>query len=75
MKTNVEMFTVTCDNCKKDFEDEYNGYSCYGDFNDAWENASESGWVNGDDYDTHYCPNCYSFNDNDELVIDESRKK
>ena len=68
MKTKVEMFTVTCDNCKKQFEDEYNGYTAWGDFNDAWENASDSDWM-GADFDTHYCPNCYHYDDNDNLII------
>lgn len=68
MKTEVTMYTVECDNCGKQFEDEYNGYSCWCDFNDAWESASEVNWVQ-EDNDVHYCPDCYSFDDNDEIVL------
>jgi hypothetical protein len=75
MKKEVEMVTVQCDNCKKDFKDEHMGYSCWGSLSDAWEYASESGWIHGDDFDTHYCPDCYSYDDNDNLVLNESRKK
>jgi len=50
------------------FEDEYNGYSCWGDFNDAWENASEVNWIS-EDRDIHYCPDCYSYDDNDNLIV------
>jgi len=75
MKKQVEMFTVQCDNCKKDFEEDYNGCSCWGDFDDAWENASDSNWIYGDDFDTHYCPECYSYNDEDKLIVDKARTK
>jgi hypothetical protein len=68
MKQEVEMFTIKCDNCGTLFEDGYNGYSCWGDVNDAWENASESDWIEAD-FDVHYCPNCYSYDDNDNLII------
>ncbi len=68
------MFTVTCDNCKKFFEDEYAGYSAWGSFSDAWEYASESGWVTGDDHNIHYCPDCYSYDDKDNMIIDEQRR-
>ena len=73
MKTEVTMFTVKCDNCGKLFEDEYNGYSCWGDFNDAWENASDSDWMRNDD-DVHYCPACHSYDDNDILILKEIKK-
>ena len=68
MKTEVTMFTVKCDICGKLYEDDYNGYSCWGDFNDAWEGASESNWIT-EDHVNHYCPSCYSYDDNDILVL------
>jgi hypothetical protein len=46
------------------------GYSCWGTENDAWENASESDWIEAD-FDVHYCPGCYSYDDNDNLIVKE----
>lgn len=67
----VNMFTVICDNCGEDIGVNQE-YSCFGDDSCAEENAMESDWIkqNGN----HYCTECYSYNDDDELVIDEKRK-
>lgn len=72
MKEEVKMFTVKCDNCGKLFEDEYMGYSCWGSFADAWEYASESEWIR-EEGEKQYCPECYSYDDNDELVLNKNR--
>lgn len=67
----VEMFTVQCDNCKitsgQDAE-----FSCWGDDAYAIQDAEDNDWI--ENKGNHYCPDCYSYNDNDELVINESRK-
>lgn len=62
----VEMYTVLCDNCGKDF--------CDGEEFGAWsepdfvtDSAEESGWHFEDD--KHYCPECFSWDDNDEFVL------
>ena len=67
----VEMFTVVCDNCGKD-ANENSDYSCWNDTETALDQAMESDWHEKDM--KHYCPNCYSMNDDDEIIIDESRK-
>lgn len=66
----VEMFTVLCDNCKLDIG-ENSDYSCWNDENNAKENASNSDWLI---HDKHYCPDCYDYDDNDELIIKTQRK-
>ncbi len=67
----VIMFTVVCDNCGKDCN-ENQEYSCWNDKMHARDIAMESDWeISGD---THYCPLCWSHDDNDNIVIDESRK-
>jgi hypothetical protein len=68
----VEMYTVICDNCKIDaaFEDEY---SCWSEINFAVENAKDCDWIEEDD--KHYCPKCYSYDDEDNLVINTERTK
>lgn len=64
----VEMFTVKCDNCGKLFEDEYQGFCAWNCENGAWDNASDWDW-HKEDLDTHYCPDCYSFDDEGNLII------
>jgi hypothetical protein len=68
----VEMYTVVCDNCGVS-ADEGTEYSCWNDENYAKDVAMESGFIKEDN--NHYCPKCYSYGDDDELIIDESRKK
>lgn len=67
----VEMYTVECDNCKKT-RGEDSDFSCWGDENYALEEAKEGGWIEENEF--HYCEHCVSYNDQDELIIDASRK-
>jgi len=66
----VKMFTVICDNCKES-ADEGTDYSCWNDENGAKDVAMEAGFINEDE--NHYCPKCYNYNDDDELMIDKKR--
>lgn len=67
----VKMFTVICDNCKKS-ADEGTDYSCWSDENYAKETADEAGYVKSDDL--HYCPNCFEYDDDDNLIIKNETK-
>jgi hypothetical protein len=62
----LKMFTIICDNCGADaFEGtEYSGYS---DEGFAKEEAIEDGWK--EEGENHYCPKCYKYDDDDNLVI------
>jgi hypothetical protein len=66
----VKMFTIICDNCKHDIGEDQD-YSCWSHSSSALDNANESDWLEHEH--NHYCPSCYSYNDNDELIIDSSR--
>jgi Zn finger protein HypA/HybF involved in hydrogenase expression len=63
----VEMFTIKCDNCGKLYEDEHQGFCAWNYEGAAWEYASEENWIREDD--KHYCPNCYEYDDDDNLII------
>lgn len=66
------MYCVRCDNCKT----EYGGDEEYKYWNDksfASDVAEESGWCI--DNDNHYCPSCWSYNDDDEIEINLNRFK
>jgi hypothetical protein len=62
----VEMFTVICDNCGKS-ADEGSEYSCWNEDTFAEVIAMESGWLA--ENDLHYCPDCFDYDDEDNLVI------
>jgi hypothetical protein len=66
MLKEVKMFTIVCDNCDKDvnYESEYSGWS---EESYVEEIRQEAGWVKYDD--EHYCPDCFEYDDEDELVI------
>jgi hypothetical protein len=64
----VTMFTVVCDNCGVDVN-EGQQYSCWNDKGFAEDMAMEADWIKEDD--KHYCLNCFSYDDDDNLVIGE----
>ena len=68
MKETIEMFTIKCNNCGKLFEDEYEGYCAWVDAEGAWEEAQEYSWIR-EAQDVHYCPACYSYDSDDNLII------
>lgn len=68
----VTMYTVVCDNCKKDCN-EGQEYSCWSDKSYTEDSAMEADWLKEDD--KHYCTDCFSYDDDDNLVIDEKRFK
>lgn len=66
MLQKVEMYTVVCDNCKRDIgEDEE--IACWNDDSYAETNATDSDWLK--DGKNHYCPACYTYDENDELIL------
>lgn len=67
----LTMYTLICDNCGQDAS-EGEDYSCWSEPDWVIDGAEESGWYVED---KHYCPDCFSWDDEDKLVINESRKK
>ena len=59
-------YAIECDVCKTQAENG-DGHWFWADENTTKENAMECEWHTEDD--KHYCPDCHSFNDEDELVI------
>ena len=66
----VTMFTVVCDNCGSD-ANEGEEYSCWNDKGYAIDTAMELDWIEEDD--KHYCPKCFTYDDDDNLVILQGR--
>jgi len=69
MVKEITMYTVICDNCGKDSNEgcEYAGWSDKGYAVDVAIDGA--GFIKNDD--NHYCPKCYEYDDNDEIVIKE----
>ena len=60
-------YAVECDVCKTQAEN-YDGIAFWADKMTTIESAiNDAQWHEEDD--KHYCPDCHSFNDEDELVI------
>lgn len=66
------MYTVICDNCGKDSNDGTD-YSCWSDSEQAELVADNSGWLLFE-YSKHYCPDCISYDDEDNLVLKNIEK-
>jgi len=62
----IEMYTCICDSCGKS-ADEDSDYSCWGDSSIARDIAANADWLI--EYGMDYCPSCYSYDDEDNLVI------
>lgn len=62
----IPMYTVICDSCGTNSSDgcEYAGWQ-HSDF--ALECAKDSDWI--EHKENHYCPDCYEYDDQDNLVI------
>lgn len=63
----MDYYTVKCDNCGKLYSDEHCGYTAWADEYGAIQNASDADWLKEDDKD--YCPDCYEYDDEDNLII------
>lgn len=65
-------YTILCDNCGVDLceNDEFSGWD---DIDWLIQGADEANWYTEDG--KHYCEECYSWDDEDKLVLDETRKK
>jgi len=72
MYNKVECIVITCDNCKETYTEEHSGFSFFADEDNANDNAQDDQWYS--DEGKHYCPECHTINDHDELVIDYKRQ-
>lgn len=66
----VKMYTVICDNCGKDAL-EGDEYSCWSEPFAASEIADEKGWHIDNTENLAYCPDCWEYDDDDNLVINK----
>ena len=64
----TEMIGATCDNCKEDYYDDYNGWAVFPDESACHEYIDDSGWHETND-GNHYCPKCFEFDEEDNLII------
>jgi len=66
MLKEIPMYTVICDGCGKDSNEDAE-YSAWGCKTYASDVAMEADFISQED--EHYCPDCYSYDDDDNLVI------
>jgi hypothetical protein len=66
MLKELTMYTVICDNCGKDVNED-SEFSAWSDKTYAEDVAMEANWIDEDD--KHYCDDCFSYDDEDNLVL------
>ena len=64
------MFTMICDNCGKDLC-ENEEFSAWNDESALYGIADNSDWST---YDKHYCPNCFFYDEDDNVIVKERIK-
>lgn len=69
----VTMFSISCDNCNEDYIESHNGWSAMNDQSSIQELADNDGWHTDDE--KHYCPNCFTINDEDNLILKQVTSK
>ena len=74
----VKAYAAKCDNCGCEAFDNTE-YSCWPDPSQVQEELDNMGWSTETIQDEtalclQYCDLCHSYNDNDELVLNETRK-
>jgi hypothetical protein len=67
----VTMFTIICDGCGKDVCDGTE-YSAWNDTSYVVDSAIEENWHVEDG--KHYCPDCFEYDDDDNLIIKGGNK-
>ena len=67
MINKVECVMISCDRCKQHYESSSTGFSIFQDVQVVHDYASDDDWYLGEDI--HYCPDCHSWNDDDELIV------
>ena len=63
----VKAYSLFCDNCRELFVGHSSGYSMWVDETQTKEEADDEGWI--EHGSNHYCPNCYTIDGNDSVVI------
>tara|TARA_B100000953_G_scaffold285358_1_gene265889 strand:+ start:315 stop:545 length:231 start_codon:yes stop_codon:yes gene_type:complete len=69
----VRMYGINCDNCGVDLG-ENQEVTCWCEPKYATLVAIDSNWVRVGE-NKHYCPDCYSYDDNDKLVLNKNRER
>lgn len=64
----VKMYQAVCDGCGKK-QEQWDGIVAWSDKEQAWDVAVDSDWNIDEKTQKTYCPKCWSFDDNDELVF------
>ena len=62
----ITMYRCVCDNCGHQWGDDVIAYA---DPANTWDCAANEGWNKHED--KTYCPDCWSYDDNDNLIIRE----
>lgn len=70
----MTMYGCKCDNCGKQWEDEDMGFVAFTDDSGIKSYLDEDGEWHTED-DKHYCPECWSYDDEDNLVIKQLTTK
>ena len=66
----ITMYRCICDNCKTQWGDDVIAYA---DPVITWDAAQDSGWIEHEG--KHYCGGCWTYDDNDNIVINQQEKK
>ena len=69
MKQEVKSVILFCDCCGEEYRND-EGFVCYvgdEDGSQIWDDADNDEWLEFGD--RHYCPDCYSFDKDDENIV------
>lgn len=64
-----KMYGCKCDNCGEEWADDWNGWIAFTDQSSMDQNVRDDDLWHTTKDGKHYCPNCFCFDDDDNLVI------
>ena len=67
----IEMYTVICDGCGKDSNEDAH-FAAWGCEIYASDVAMEADYIS--EGDEHYCPDCYEYDDEDNLILHKTKE-
>ena len=64
-----ELTGIECDNCKDQYRAKHTDFSFFTDEGNAMESAWDDGWVQDQSNGKHYCPDCHTVDDEDNIIL------
>ena len=71
----VKMYGAKCDHCGEEWQDDHNGWVAVIDELSMKQILGDEGWYTDVDGKSHYCTECFDYDENDVFYLKPERKQ